>query len=420
MLNENILPYFVAGGVGLLVGLERERSKARHGDAAPAGIRTFTLAALAGALAGSFESMFIATAVLIAVAALSVAAYLRSPGSDLGLTTEVALLLMPMLGMLAHVSPELTAGLGVAVAVVLAARSRLHAFVRNTLTPQEVHDALLLAGAALIVLPLMPREPLDPWGAVNLRLIWKLAVLIMLINGLGYVALRAMGPRLGLPIAGLMGGFVSSAATHAAMGARVRAAPGLIGGAVAGASLSSLATPVFMAIVLAVAHVPLLLELTLPLLLAAFTAAAYGSIFMSHLSSKPTEALMLGRAFEVRTAVVFALVIAAVLVISTALVRTVGSAGAVAAIAFAGVADAQAAGASAGALAARGELSIALAAVAILVAFTGNALVKVVVSWVSGGRAFAMRILYGQALVLASLWCGWWLVAGGVGAAGHG
>ena len=60
MLNNDILPYFIAGGVGLLVGLERERSKARHGDAAPAGIRTFTLAALAGALAGSFGSMVMA------------------------------------------------------------------------------------------------------------------------------------------------------------------------------------------------------------------------------------------------------------------------------------------------------------------------------------------------------------------------
>ena len=415
MLNNDILPYFIAGGVGLLVGLERERSKARHGDAAPAGIRTFTLAALAGALAGSFGSMVIATAVLIAVAALSVAAYLRSPGGDLGLTTEVALVLMPMLGMLAHESPELTAGLGVAVALVLAARSRLHEFVRNTLTPQEVHDALLLAGAALIVLPLMPREPLDPWGAVNLRLIWKLAVLIMVINGLGYVALRAMGPRLGLPIAGLMGGFVSSAATHAAMGARVRAAPDLLGGAVAGASLSSLATPVFMAIVLAVAHLPLLMELSVPMLLAALAAAAYGAIFMYNLSSKPAEALVLGRPFEVRTAVVFAVVIAAMLAISTALVRSVGSAGAVAGIAFAGVADAQAAGASAGALAARGELSIVHAAIATLIAFTGNAVAKVVVSWASGGRRFALRILYGQALVLAALWCGWLFAAGGPG-----
>lgn len=408
MMNEQVFAFIVAAGVGLLVGLERERSKARHGDAAPAGIRTFTLAALLGAVAGCFDSTFLATATVVAVGALAVAAYLRSPSDDLGLTTEIALLLMPLLGLLAHRAPVLTAGLGVVVAVVLAARSRLHEFVRNSLSPQEVHDALLLAAASLVVLPLMPKAALDPWGAVNLRLIWMLAVLVMVINGAGYIALRAFGARLGLPLSGLLGGFVSSSATHAAMGARYRDSAALHLPAVAGASLSSLATPIFMGIVLGVAHPPLFHLLLAPLVAAALAAATYGLIFTRRLHGNQAEALVLGRAFEPRAALLFACTIGLVLAASTGLVRALGSEAAVAGIAFAGFADAQAAGASAAALAARLEITLPAAALATLIAFSGNALVKVVVSWIAGGRRFAILIAPGQALVLGAMWLTWW------------
>jgi uncharacterized membrane protein (DUF4010 family) len=180
-------------------------------------------------------------------------------------------------------------------------------------------------------------------------------------------------------------------------------------GAVAGASLSSLATPVFMAIVLAVAHWPLLIALSIPLAFSGVVAGLYGALYTYHLNSRPVEALALGRAFELRQAVLLALMIGVVLVVSTALVRGLGSIGAVAGIALAGFADAHAAGASAGALAARAELSVGYAAVATLIAISGNAVVKVIVSWVSGGGRFALRILPGQVLVVAALWSGWWL-----------
>lgn len=410
LIPEAVLPYVVAVGAGLLVGLERERSKARHGDASPAGIRTFTLTALLGAIAGGLESTFVATATVVGVAALAVAAYLRSPDDDLGLTTEIALLLMPLIGILAHRGPALAAGLGVVIALLLAARSRLHEFVRDKLTPQEVHDGLVLAAATLVVLPLVPSTAIDPWGAVNLKLIWMLAVLVMAINGIGYVALRAVGARLGLAVSGLVGGFVSSTATHAAMGARCRETPTLINAAVAGASLSSLATPVFMAIVLAVAHWPLFVHLLLPLVGSAIAAAGYGLFFMKRLDKQSPAPLKLGRAFEPRTALLFATTIGLVLVASTGLIRTLGSHAAVVGIALAGFADAQAAGASAAALAARQELSLHAAAFATLIAFSVNGLMKLVASWVSGGRRFTLLVAPGQVLVMAVLWAGWWLL----------
>ena len=147
---------------------------------------------------------------------------------------------------------------------MLAARTRLHRFVLDQLNAQEVHDGLLLAAAALVVLPLLPDRAVDPLGAFNPRVIWLLAILVMTINAAGYVALRAFGAAVGLPLSGLAGGFVSSTATHGAMGSRALAEPGLLRPAIAGAALSSLATPIFMMIVLAVAGLPMGLILLQP------------------------------------------------------------------------------------------------------------------------------------------------------------
>jgi len=216
----------VAAGIGLLVGIERERSKGTGAARAAAGVRTFLLLALAGAVAQLLGPLAVAVAGgFAALAALS--SYRYSRARDPGLTTESAMLLVYLLGVLAMQRTVLAAGLGVAVAVVLASKSRLHRFARQVLTTQELHDVLLLAAAAAIVLPLLPDRSIDPWQALNPRKLWLLVVLVMGIQAMGYVALRALGPRAGLALAGLAGGFVSSTATIAAMGERSREEPAL-------------------------------------------------------------------------------------------------------------------------------------------------------------------------------------------------
>ena len=206
--------------------------------------------ALAGGVSLSFGGETVLVAAVLVVGALAAVAYFRSRGADPGLTTEVALLTTFLLGALAVRQPALAAGLAVVVAILLAARTGLHRFVRRVLTEQELHDALLFAAAALVVLPLTPDRNVGPFGALNPRVLWKLAILVMGISASGYVALRMLGPRLGLPLSGLASGFVSSAATIGAMGQRAARQPELRRAAVAGAVLSTVATVVQMVIVL--------------------------------------------------------------------------------------------------------------------------------------------------------------------------
>jgi uncharacterized membrane protein (DUF4010 family) len=208
--------FSVALGIGLLIGIERERSKGDGPDRAAAGVRTFLLIALVGALATTAAQRFGGLIFAVGggfVALAALAAYRRSRADDPGLTTEVAMLVTFLLGALAMTALPLAAGLGVVVAVVLASKSALHRFVRDTLTEQEVHDGLLLAAAAAVVLPLLPDRAIDPFGAFNPHTLWTLVVLVMAINAGGYIALRLLGPGAGLALAGFIGGFISSTAT---------------------------------------------------------------------------------------------------------------------------------------------------------------------------------------------------------------
>ena len=202
----------VALGAGLLIGLERERRKGQGDDRAAAGLRTFMVTALAGAM-GQILSFQVAAVVLAAVALLAGLSYWRSRAQDPGLTTEVALLATALIGMLAVPAPALAAGAAVVLAVVLAARERLHRFATQWLSDAEMHDTLMLAALVLILLPLLPAQPLAWLGGLSPRRMLTLLVVILAMQALSHVAQRLLGSRLGLPVSGLLGGFVSSTPT---------------------------------------------------------------------------------------------------------------------------------------------------------------------------------------------------------------
>lgn len=390
-------------GIGLMIGVERERA---HGERkAPAGVRTFSLVALLGALAAMYDSTLTLLTFGVIVAGFAALAYRKFDAESPGLTTEVALVITYVLGALAMRQAGLAAGLAVLVTILLAARSRLHDLVRNRLTAQEAADGLMLAAAALIILPLLPKQPVDPWGVLDLRLIFMLAVLFMAINAAGYVALRAFGARKGLPLAGFLGGFVSSTATHSAMGAHVRATPELTRSAVAGAALSSIATVLKLAAALALTSLPLLAALALPLALSGVVAILYGAIFMWH-AQGGDRPVTPGRAFSPTGAIGFALVMGLVIAGAALFVRWLGPQGAVIGAGLAGLANALPGTVSAGALARTGAVDLHTAGIAVLATFSTNALTRAAIAAWSGGAQFALRLVPGLALMTAAAWAG--------------
>jgi uncharacterized membrane protein (DUF4010 family) len=152
--------YVSALGLGLLIGIVRERQRDSQQKIA-AGMRTHTLAALAGAVGWQLGLPVFAIA-LAAVALLAYGSYrLNSPSSP-GLTGEVALVLTTLLGGLAQPEPGLAAALAVLVALLLQSRAGLHRFSRELISEAEVRDGLLLLAAVVLVLPLLPNAAVGP------------------------------------------------------------------------------------------------------------------------------------------------------------------------------------------------------------------------------------------------------------------
>lgn len=391
--------------IGLMIGAERERRKGEGPQRAPAGVRTFALASLLGGVSAVIGGSLLLAVAAAVVAAFCAVAYLRTHERDPGLTSETALVLTVLLGGLAQTNTATASALAVAVTVLLASRSRLHHFVSAVVSEDELTDALIFAAATLVLLPLMPDRYIGPFAAINPRIIWKIVILMMSISAAGYIAVRLVGPRFGLPIAGLAAGFVSSTATIGAMGTRALQEPKLARSAVAGAVLSTVATIVQLTAVLAATSYSTLYQMRFPLVASGSAALAYGFWSMFRAAKQDAaSATQSGRAFSLMSAVSFAGLIAAMLFLSAALNAWLGKAGVLAAAAVAGFADTHSAAVSVASLVAAGKFTAREAVFPILAGLTTNTASKIAVAISSGGRRYAMQIIPGLVIVIAAGW----------------
>jgi uncharacterized membrane protein (DUF4010 family) len=215
--------------IGALLGIERERHKREHDEQTIGGLRTFILFALIGALGGwltlVLDSPWILAAALVASLAPVLAGYVisaRTQPDALGLTTELAAVAACLLGAMTTLGyRELAVGLGVTVAAVLAYKQPLHGLVQK-LDREDVYAGLRLLIATFIVLPLLPDDPVDPWGALRPQSLWMLVLLISTLSLVGYVATRLLGANRGIPLTGITGGLVSSTAVTLAFSRQSR------------------------------------------------------------------------------------------------------------------------------------------------------------------------------------------------------
>jgi uncharacterized membrane protein (DUF4010 family) len=216
VLADTVIEFAIALGLGLLVGLQRQR------DASPlAGIRTFALASLLGAISGSLAGTtgdWLIAAGLFSLASLLIVANLlaaRKPDYDPGLTTELALLVIYLVGVLATRGQHaLAVVLGASTAVLLHLRTRLHTLARG-LTDTDMRAIMQFVVVALVVLPVLPDREFGPGGVLNPRQVWWMVVLITGIGLASYIVSKLISGRSGAVAAGLLGGLISSTATTA-------------------------------------------------------------------------------------------------------------------------------------------------------------------------------------------------------------
>lgn len=392
-----------AGGLGLLIGVERERSKAIGAGDEYAGIRTFALIGLAGGLSEAVNGVTLLVTG-IGVATLAIASYRQTAPADPGCTSEVAMLVTWLLGVVAMRAHVLAAGIGLTVVLLLVAKSPIHRFVTMRLTQQELHDGLLLIAIAFIVVPLLPSRTIDPWAAINSQRLGILVVAMMAVGSAGYLAMRLLGARLGLALTGLAGGFVSSIATIAAMAGKARETPALTPAYTAAALLSNVATILQMGIVVGALYPPLLIPLALPLAAAGVVVAMIAALqgWRAFASMRGAELPLGKRQFQPLHVLGFVTILASMLLVAGLAKHWFGEDSLTWVSAAAGIADVHVATASVAQLTGAGQASLPAAMHAIVAALIANSLLKCVLAMTRGGHAYATRLVPGiSAMTLA-------------------
>jgi uncharacterized membrane protein (DUF4010 family) len=217
----------LALALGLLVGVQRgwvlrnEPAGSRF-----AGIRTYSLLGLAGGIAGALQTRAegLALILLAATAVLIVLGYWRGSQGKANVSGTASLtgLITLACGFLAGSGEGVLASAATGVTIlILALRSRLH----HMLTHIDQHEMMAIARFALIalvILPLLPNDPLGPYDAWRPRQLWLVVVLVSGLSFAGYAGVKLLGPSRGVLATAAAGAMVSSTAVTASLGGKLR------------------------------------------------------------------------------------------------------------------------------------------------------------------------------------------------------
>ncbi|WP_458790983.1 MgtC/SapB family protein [Yoonia sp. MH D7] len=409
---ETFFTLIEALGIGLLIGIERERSVHLQSEGASAGVRTFALASLIGAISMMTGGVPLVMVSVIVVAAARIVSVTQQSDSSVGFTTSLALVSVVLLGAMATETAFFAAAIAVVIASLLAARNMLHAFSRSVLTTVELRDGLILGVAVLVILPLLPDTDVGPGGALNPRTLFIIVVVIMMISAAGHVATRVIGARLGLPVSGFLSGFVSSTSTILALGNHANQKPDDANSAAAGATLSSVSSLIQIGIIL-LALSPAMFTMGFPILFSAgLVAALHGAaiFFLAMRRDVAPSALELpSQVFSVKGSVGFALIVAVVMVVSATLNDFFGNTAVLASVALAGLVSTNSATVALASLVAAGQISAADGALPLAAALSANAIVRILIAFRQNNKPFRRTVAFGLFLQLGAIWLSLWL-----------
>jgi len=387
-----VIKFLIALAIGALVGIERERKIKRTEFA---GIRTFMLISLVGALSAYLSGTFflafpVAFLGLILLIIVSYTASTRE-GGDIGITGEVAALVTFLLGaMCVAYDYRLAVMLSIIVKAILALKRYIHIAVRR-ISEREMIDTIKFLIIAFVILPLLPDTSIGPWGVFNPYQVWLMVVFISAISYAGYIAMKIAGPERGLGATGIIGGLVSSTAVVTAMAGRVRESEDLMGPAVFAAVISS--SMMFFRILLEVSviNTSLLVYVAPPMITMGFLGVMLAALFMRSSSGIDSE-IKIENPFSVKPALIFGALFLAILFISKAASVYLGRGGVLVASVISGVADVDAITVSMSILASGGSISQSTAAAAITLAGVSNTLIKGGIALVLGTKKFGRRV----------------------------
>lgn len=391
-------------GVGLalgsLIGLERE-NKQIVPDGSFAGIRTFGLIGLLGALAYVLAefSVFIFPVITTGFLALMVAAYVFTTRKyeQLGMTSEIAGVVVYLVGVLAAMQLYVVAvSVALALLTMLHFKKPLHSLAKH-INNEELVSTIQFMIVAFIILPLLPNENFGPYDFFNPYIAWLMVVFISSISFISYVAIKIFGAKRGISFAGFLAGFISSTALAFSFSAQSKKTKNIVNPYVFGLIIAS--TAMFFRVLLEVSilNPDLVVHLLRPILAMGFTGI-FISIFYwlkkdRTIKSIKEDVLDLESPFQLKPALKFAALFVLILFLSKVANAFTGHQGLYLTSFISGLLDVDAITISIAALAENSEISNTVAVVAITIAAITNTLVKGAIFIFFGAKKVAYKIL---------------------------
>ena len=394
-------------GIGLLMGLERQRSPHTN-----AGLRTFSIVALLGtvcAWVGALANVpWLLPVGLLALAAMMVAAHIVPPrgrDDDPHTTTTAALLLCYGLGALVWWDQILAA---VAIALVATAllqfKTELHGFVQR-LSREDVIAVLRTVLVSALVLPVLPDRGYGPYDALNPYRIWLMVVLISSLSLAAYLVLQFLQNQKVVGLVGVLGGLVSSTATTLTFARQVRDDDKSLRVATAVIVIANVTVLARVGVLAAVTG-PQVLPSLVPVLAGGMVVGAVVAWRMVAGAKAGGSGLSLRNPGDLTSALTFGAMFAVVLVVVAWLEDRAGDKGVYLAAAVSGTTDVDAITLTVLGQASKGPLAPMTAVHAILIAYASNLVFKLAMAAGIAGRALGVRLAIASIAIVAGLVAG--------------
>ncbi len=383
---------FIALGLGILIGLERERSES---GGAFAGSRTFPLFALYGALIQEFFPDVFSISLVILIFPLTIAYIAKIIfEKDIGLTTLISALLTVILGGLVTYSDQaalIAVIVGGVITALLSAKTPIHDFIEK-ISEKEKYAISKFIIVILVIFPLLPDEEISYLFNLNPRFVWLMVVFVTSLSFSAYIFSKVLGTQKGLFITGLLGGFISSTATTVSLSGRTKELPSLY-------KITSLSTVIACVVMFPRAIIEviainssLLPYLIVPLGLMTITGTVLAFFIYFNLSIEEVIKPEIKNPLKIKTALIFAFIFAIVILASERANSLFGTTGVYLTAFISGLADVDAITLSLSKISSEGTISNQVATTGIVLAAISNTMVKVSLTWILGTKKLAKLV----------------------------
>lgn len=425
--------------IGSLIGLERQfNERGVIGESkeqtAIVGVRTFSLIATLGAIAGLVynANSFLASFLGITFFILLITYYIFDSRQthDYGITTELSMLYAFLIGALIALSIlpiQIILALSVVLLLLLSRKKQIHSLI-DKISHSELNAFISYAIVALVILPFLPNEtyalsdipfirnlllqfdfPAERAASIELFnpfRVWLIVALITGIDILGHVLERTLGQRRGWLLASIAGGFISSTATTQSLAQQSKETKN-VSPLLAAAIVANLASFFQIGLVILAVNSAFFLSV-LPSLSLLIISGILVSLFFLFYNAKETKQekqlrpVKTHEIFNLAPALKFAFLFLIITIVSKLALAFFGNSGFLIATAIGALAGLDAVMINTAGLAGQ-TINFQLGVIAFLLANAVNLTAKSAYSFLQGSKAFAIRLGLGMlGIILAS------------------